>query len=366
MHSTADDFQKLIDDISQQSPYVDPDRLAPTWPPSGFGPAEGEVEPQSDVATHSKATDVMEPGANLSIQNDHLRRLPEIERPRERMHQLGPAGITTTELLAIILGSGIPGKNVKNLADELLVTFEGLRGLSKTSSFNISKIDGIGSIKADVMTAAFELGRRAAQEDVEHTVTKNGYGSHMPNGEAIAWTIAKHFTSRLRDSAQEEMWIAFLDVRNRFKGKTRVYIGCCDQLVAKTGEILSRVVERNFPRYALIHNHPSGKGDPSGADISFTERLVKAGHLLDIELVDHVVLGEDMSSCVSMRQRKLVDFTPLSRANIKLSEHFVADSNLPNESKQTSSPDRREAIPHPEKSPKRAIRHSAELEPHQH
>ena len=333
MHSTADDFQKLIDQISQRSPYVDSDRLtANPHYENGASSSEDAVEAQSDD-DDSQPVDVMDSVANLTLRDDRLSRLPEIERPRERMHQLGPGGITTTELLAIILGSGIPGKNVKNLADELLVTFEGLRGLSKTSPFNISKVEGIGSVKADVLAAAFELGKRATQEDFEQTT--DYYGKHMPNGDAIAWTVAKHFTTRLRDSTQEEMWIAFLDVRNNYRGKTRVYIGCCDQLVAKTGEILSRVVERNFPRYALVHNHPSGRGDPSGADISFTERLVKAGHLLDIELVDHVVLGEDMRSCVSMRQRNLVHFTPLSRANIKLSEELSADANPPAEPKQT-------------------------------
>ena len=120
-----------------------------------------------------------------------------------------------------------------------------------------------------------------------------------------------------------------LDVRNQYRGKSRIYVGCCDQLVAKTGEILSRVVERNLPRYALVHNHPSGKGHPSGADISFTERLVRAGHLLDIELVDHVVLGEDLRSYVSMRQAKLVDFSATTRSNRKIMDvRSHADANL--------------------------------------
>ena len=205
------------------------------------------------------------------------------------------------------------------MADELLREFDGLRGLSRISPFNLQKVDGIGSIKADVLTAAFELGRRAAQEQVE--IANADYGSHMPNGNAIAHSVAKQFTAKLRDNAQEEMWIVLLDVRNQYRGKVRVYVGCCDQLVAKTGEILNRVVERNLPRYALVHNHPSGNGEPSGADISFTERLVRAGQLLDIELVDHVVLGEDLHKYVSMRQRNLVDFMGTSRAKRKIMEN---------------------------------------------
>ena len=361
MHSDTESFLQELTEIGRRTSYVKPDKVMSMIEPQPdpptitetlavsdpvesvesnpvqteidqpVGDSRGEEQSQEErtqtdvrdtdsVREEVDDTDIDETNAivnRVTPQNDRLVNLPERERPRERMHQLGPAGITTTELLAIVLGSGIQGKNVKNVADELLVTFDSLRGLSRVSAFNMRKVDGIGSTKADVLTAAFELGRRAALEDVEST--EGDYGSHMPNGESIAWSVAKQFTTHLRDSPQEEMWIVFLDVRNRYRGKTRVYIGCCDQLVAKTGEILSRVVERNFPRYALVHNHPSGRGDPSGADISFTDRLVMAGHLLDIELVDHIVLGEDMRSFVSMRQRKLVDFLTNSRPSRKLS-----------------------------------------------
>ena len=334
------DFRQQIAKSSQRSAFVDPEKLASFVETPSVAPdchalpldpllapdVNAEVPDAVSRGVPDEIVDDLSPVSPSDTKDDtatqlskfRLKDVPERERPRERMHELGPAGITNTELLAIILGSGIQGVNVKNVADNLLTAFDGLRGLSRVSSFNMQNVEGIGDVKADVLTAAFELGRRAAQEEIE--VPGNAYGSHLPNGEVIAWTIAKQFTTRLRDNAQEEMWIVLLDVRNRYRGKARVYIGCCDQLVAKTGEILSRVVERNLPRYALVHNHPSGKGDPSGADISFTERLVKAGHLLDIELVDHVVLGEDLRSFVSMRQRNLVDFTTPARNNRKVRE----------------------------------------------
>ena len=326
MH-TREEFNKAIEDIGQTSRWIDPARFSSDLAElDEFLSSEDGVEiagvPNGDLERDSR--DGVEHNAydddfaldRRPDNDDKLEHTPPRERPRERMHELGPSGITTTELLAIVLGSGIPGKNVKNVADELLRDFDGLRGLSRISSFNLQKIGGIGHIKADVLTAAFELGRRAAQEQVEIAI--GDYGSHMPNGDAIAHTVAKQFTAKLRDNAQEEMWIVLLDVRNQYRGKVRVYVGCCDQLVAKTGEILNRVVERNLPRYALVHNHPSGNGEPSGADISFTERLVRAGHLLDIELVDHVVLGENLHRYVSMRQRNLVDFVGTSRAKRKI------------------------------------------------
>ncbi len=338
MNAEISNFHQQIAKSSQRSTFVDPEKLvsfietpstapdcsALTLDPMFAPDINAEVSNATSRSASTGIVDELSP-VSASVSKDdkasqfnkfRLKDVPERERPRERMHELGPAGITNTELLAIILGSGIKGINVKNVADNLLTEFDGLRGLSRVSSFNMQNVGGIGDVKADVLTAAFELGRRAAQEEIE--APGNAYGGHLPNGEAIAWAVARQFTTRLRDNAQEEMWVVLLDVRNRYRGKARVYIGCCDQLVAKTGEILSRVVERNLPRYALVHNHPSGKGDPSGADISFTERLVRAGQFLDVELVDHVVLGEDLRSFVSMRQRKLVDFScsPISGRRI--------------------------------------------------
>ena len=320
MNADLSDFHQQIAKSSQRSAFVDPDKLVSfiEAPPVSLDESVvvERIAPVLDLATPDPPDEPpAEPLIETATQEDvlsqpsqyRLKDVPEQERPRERMHERGPDGITNTELLAIILGTGIQGVNVKHLADNLLTEFEGLRGLSRATPFNMQKLGGIGEVKADVLTAAFELGRRAAQEEME--TTSNEYGRVLPNGDAIAWSVAKQFTSKLRDNTQEEMWIVLLDVRNQYRGKTRLYIGCCDQLVAKTGEILSRVVERNLPRYALVHNHPSGRGDPSGADITFTERLVEAGHLLDIELVDHIVVGEDLHSFVSMKQRKLVDFS---------------------------------------------------------
>ena len=347
---SREEFSKRIEDAVRRSAWIDQAKLSPVpelpdepqlpiHVPTPASETRDEANPPRPAQGGNQATDFQEDRidgsesgpANIAgkfrLKDDKLRLVPARERPRERMHELGPSGITTTELLAIVLGSGIAGRNVKNVADDLLKEFDGLRGLNRVSAFNMQKVEGIGSVKADMLTAAFELGRRAGQEEIESV--EGGYGSHMPTGEVIAHSVAKQFTARLRDNSQEEMWIVLLDVRNQYRGKSRIYVGCCDQLVAKTGEILSRVVERNLPRYALVHNHPSGKGHPSGADISFTERLVRAGHLLDIELVDHVVLGEDLRSYVSMRQAKLVDFSATTRSNRKIMDvRSHADANL--------------------------------------
>ncbi len=283
----------------------------------------GHVEPaESNTNGHAEAAECdrqVEPSKSEdseidedSAKDDRLSKLPEEERPRERMRSLGPEGITTSELLAILLGSGRKGRNVKNVADELLTEFEGLAGLSRASTFNMRNIGGIGEVKADMLAAAFELGRRAElnEEDALYGAKNGVYGADMSGPEQIIPIIAEHFTTRLRNKAHEEMWVVFMDVRNHYRGKARIYIGCCDRMLAKAGEVLSRVVERNMPRFAIIHNHPSGRGTPSSADVKFTERLVKASDHLDIRLIEHIVLGEDMESYVSMQEHSLVNFNP--------------------------------------------------------
>ena len=347
---SRDEFNKRIVEAVQHSAWIDPAKLSPAIEPPNELPSMIENSalapsvipdadsPRADGGEHH-VLDAQTNGLDLVTsdhvpdkprvggKNEKLDCYPERERPRERMHELGPAGITTTELLAIVLGSGIQGRNVKFVADDLLNEFDGLHGLSRVSPYNMQGVSGIGRIKADILTAAFELGRRATQEQFESV--EGGYGSQMSDGDSIALSVAKQFTARLRDNPQEEMWIVLLDVRNQYRGKARIYVGCCDQLVAKTGEILSRVVERNLPRYALVHNHPSGNGNPSGADISFTERLVRAGQFLDIELVDHIVLGQDLRSYVSMRQSKLIDFVGNPRVNRKIMDDGrFAESDL--------------------------------------
>ncbi len=311
------DFETQIGEIARRSPWVDGARMADMALPATFTGTVNST-PNGSVAE----TDESLNGSRLRIEHQvngqcgaseyvqenlidksvRIKDKTEDDRPRERLMEFGASNLTNSELLALIIGSGTRGRNVINVADELLYEFEGPAGLSRATPGQMMQIDGIKRSRACAMTAAFELGRRAAEWQVKNGQTL--IGTPMSNGS----DIARHLTPKFRDSVQEEMWVVLLDVRNRYRGKVRLYIGCCDQLTAKTGEILSRVVERNSPRFAIMHNHPSGKGDPSTADIAFTRRLVEASKILDVEFVDHVVLGENDSSFVSMRESELVDF----------------------------------------------------------
>ena len=199
MNPEISDFHKQIAKSSQRSAFVDPEKLAsfvemPSAttefralpldpllvpdadahvPEAASESAPGNIGDELSSASSADRND----GPAPQLKNFRLKNVPERERPRERMHELGTAGITNTELLAIILGSGIQGVNVKNVADNLLTEFDGLRGLSRVSPFNLRNVEGIGAVKADVLTAAFELGRRAAQEEIE--APGNAYGSPL-------------------------------------------------------------------------------------------------------------------------------------------------------------------------------------------
>ncbi len=226
-----------------------------------------------------------------------LRDMPSRERPRERMRELGPEALTAAELVAVLLGRGVKGADVKRISEELVARYEGLEMLSRASWDELRSIAGIKDAKAAQLLAAFELGRRASAYIGESDIGRDLGGPSM---------IAEMMTPLLRDKPREEMWIIFLDVRNRYRGKSRMYAGCSDQIVAKSGEVVGAVLERKCPRFVIVHNHPSGRGDPSAADITFTQKLLKASRMLDIELVDHIVVGGN--DWVSMRTSNLVDF----------------------------------------------------------
>ncbi len=226
-----------------------------------------------------------------------LRDMPSRDKPRERLRDLGPEALSGAELIAVLLGSGVVGADVKRLSEELVAKYEGLEMLSRASWDELIAIAGIKDAKAAQLLAAFELGRRASANAAEPDIGRDFGGPSM---------IAEMMTPLLRDKPREEMWIILLDVRNRYRGKTRIYAGCSDQMMAKSGEVLGVVLERKCARFAIVHNHPSGRGEPSAADVTFTQRLVKAGNMLDLELIDHVVVGGD--DWVSLRTSKLVDF----------------------------------------------------------
>lgn len=214
------------------------------------------------------------------------------ERPRERLKQLGAEALSTTELIAILIRTGKQGSNALQLARELLSESDGLTGLHQASFETIQSVPGIGEAKAAQLKAAIELGRRIAVASPEER--------HRIKSPDDAAALVMFEMSAL---LQEHMRVILLNTRNDVLKITDVYTGSLNTSVIRVGEIFRDAIQINAASIILVHNHPSGDPSPSPEDIAVTKALIEAGKLLDIEVIDHIVIGANRF--VSMKRRGL-------------------------------------------------------------
>lgn len=218
--------------------------------------------------------------------------LPAEERPRERLLHLGPQSLTTAELLAILLRTGTSRDGVLAIASRLLQQHGGLRGLAGADLATLSAEHGMGSAKATTIAAAFELGRRLALagDDIRPTIT----------GPA---DVARLLQGEMELLQQEELRLLTLDTKHHVLASTMLYRGSVNSAGGRVAEVFREAVRRNATAIAVAHNHPSGDPTPSRDDVAFTSALLRAGELIEIEVLDHIVFGH--GRYVSMRQQKL-------------------------------------------------------------
>lgn len=221
-----------------------------------------------------------------------VRELPESERPRERLARLGPQALTTAELLAILLNTGTAAEDVLQLASRLLGDRGGLRGLAASDLATLQATRGVGAAKATTVSAAFELGRRIALEgdDLRPMIT----------GPA---DIVRLVRAEMELLQHEELRLLVLDTKHRLVSNQILYRGSVNAAPARVAELFREAVRHNATAIAIAHNHPSGDPSPSPQDVTFTEDVVRAGALMQVEVLDHVVIGA--GRFVSMRERRL-------------------------------------------------------------
>lgn len=214
------------------------------------------------------------------------------ERPRERLAQLGAQSLSSAELLAILLRVGVPGESAVQVGHRLLKTFGGLAGLHRASFADLCSQHGLGEAKAAQIMAAIELGRRLSLEAPEERPP-----IHSP---AEAAALVLYEMSALE---QEELRLILLDVRNRVQGVVTIYRGSLTSSQVRVGELFKHAIRRNIPNLIVVHNHPSGDPTPSPDDVALTRAIIQAGKLLDIEVLDHLVIG---AGCfISLKERGL-------------------------------------------------------------
>jgi len=218
--------------------------------------------------------------------------LNESDRPRERLAKHGAQALSNAELLAILLRVGVPGENAVQVGQRLLQDLGGLQGIHRAAYEEVCSQHGIGLAKAAQIKAAIELGRRLAVEAPEERPT-----IHSP---ADAAALVQYEMGALE---QEELRVMLLDIRNRVEKILTVYKGSLNSSMVRVGELFKMAIRANAAALIVIHNHPSGDPGPSPEDVALTRSIIQAGKLLDVDVLDHIVIGR--GRFVSMKQQNM-------------------------------------------------------------
>ena len=221
-----------------------------------------------------------------------MQRLPEHERPRERLMRHGAEAMSTAELIAIVLGSGTKSIPVLHLAQELVMHFGSLQRLAEATFEELCQIKGVGSAKALQLQACFSLGIRLSRQ-----VIPPKYRIDQPEN---AYHLIK---DAIAHQKQEHFMVILLDVKNGVIHQQVVAIGTLSQTLIHPREVFYPAVRHKAAGLILAHNHPSGDPTPSSEDKEVTKILVEAGHLMGIAVRDHLILGHEQY--VSLRQQGL-------------------------------------------------------------
>jgi len=221
-----------------------------------------------------------------------IRELPLSERPRERLQHAGAGALSNAELLAIILRIGGRGENVLDMAQRLLSTYHGLGGMARASCGELATERGVGTAKAAQVLAAFELGKRllVASPDDRPQVTSPADAANL-------------LMAEMATLEQEHLRTLLLDTKHRVLASPTVYVGNVNTSVIRVAELFREAIRLNCVALIVAHNHPSGDPTPSPDDVKVTEQIVQAGKLLDIEVLDHLVIGQQRY--VSLKERGL-------------------------------------------------------------
>lgn len=218
--------------------------------------------------------------------------MPKQERPRERLQRLGPDALSSHELLALIIGRGIPKRSVLDIAHELLRKFGSVQGISKATMEELSAINGIGTAKAAQIKAAFELAKR---QDLEQDIPP--YTVNNPQ------ILVKAIRATIQDKAKEHFKLVLLNTRNKVTGIIPISIGTLNASLVHPREVFKEAIHGNAASVILVHNHPSNDLEPSEEDIRLTRRMVEVGCIMGIEVLDHIIISKN--DFLSMKARGL-------------------------------------------------------------
>lgn len=213
-------------------------------------------------------------------ENKSVKDWPEEERPRERLIAYGPSTLSEAQLLAILIRNGKAGRTAVDLGRELLERFGNLAGIEQASNTEMCGVEGIGPAKAAEIKAAIELGRRYQKPSLAGV----SFCSSLD--------VVEYYRPRMKDAKKEMFRCALLDTKNKILREEIVSIGSLTASIVHPRDTFKAAIRESAAAVIFIHNHPSGDIKPSQEDILLTKRLVQAGEVLGIQVLDHIIIGE--------------------------------------------------------------------------
>lgn len=223
--------------------------------------------------------------------------LPKSERPRERLKKLGPESLSAQELLAVILGRGVRGESVSMTAQKLLSHFGSLEGIMNASLEDLQSVKGMGLAKASQLKACFEVARRVF---IKSEIAKEAKQKEITSATEI-YNLVK---SKITSYTQEHLVVLSFDSRNKFLGIDTVSVGTLNANLIHPRETFDVAIRHHAAQIIVAHNHPTGDPEPSEDDLEITKRLVEAGKILGIEVIDHIVITKE--SFFSFKDKGLI------------------------------------------------------------
>jgi DNA repair protein RadC len=234
---------------------------------------------------------------NKSLDGDRrytIKELPISERPREKLQKFGPESLSNDELIAIIIRTGNKVDSAIDLGRKVLsLDNRGLGYLRDTTFQELMEVKGIGDCKAAQILAAIEIGKRLSYGDAISKVKIT-----EPS------TIADLYMDEMRYLQKEHFKIALLDTKNQIIVTEEISVGTLNASIVHPRDVFKVAIKRNANSIILIHNHPSGDPVPSNEDINITNRLVDAGNLIGIKVLDHIIIGDNRY--ISFKEKNLI------------------------------------------------------------
>lgn len=234
-------------------------------------------------------------GEKLSINQSYtIKDLPLNERPREKLYRYGVKSLSNSELIAVIIRTGNKGDTAIQLAERIIsLDDRGIGFLSDATIEELTDVKGIGNCKAAQLLAAIELGKRISAHKREDNIRISS-----PND------ITDLLMEEMRYLKREYFKIAILDTKNQIITIENISIGNLNSSIVHPREVFNRAIKRSANSIILVHNHPSGDPTPSSEDINITNRLIEAGNILGIKVLDHIIIGDN--KYISFKERNII------------------------------------------------------------